>query len=63
MKKNRVTIPIPDHDDAALQELEEHGICICDYAKYENDHIVGYKQWGRGYTRYLFCESVSEHGR
>ena len=44
-------IQIPEHDDNALRDLKDSGIDIYDYAKYEGDHIVAYKRWGKGWMR------------
>lgn len=49
--KKKITVAIPEHDDEALEILNDHGIGICTYAKFEGDHIIGYQKWGRGWRR------------
>lgn len=51
-KKKKFQVSIPEHDDKALRELECCGIGVCQYAKYEGDHIIGFQRWGRGWRRY-----------
>lgn len=47
-------VKIPDHDDEALEVLEEWGFYIYDYAKFlnpEKTKIMAYKRWGRGFMK------------
>lgn len=51
-KKRKIKVAIPEHDDEALKLLNEWGIGICDYAKFEGNRIIGFQRWGRGWHRY-----------
>ena len=47
-------VKIPDHDDGALEVLEDHGIHIFDFAKFlnpEKTKILAYKRCGRGFSK------------
>jgi hypothetical protein len=47
-------VKIPDHDDGALEVLEDHGIHIFDFAKFLNSEktkILAYKRCGKGFSK------------
>jgi hypothetical protein len=56
--KDKTNIKIPEHDEEAMAELEDCGISCFDYAKYDGNHIIAYKKWGRGWMRSIIekCE-------
>lgn len=51
--KRKIKKTIPPHCNEALKEVEE--FCLYyDYADYlDNNHIIAYKKWGRGYMKHI----------
>lgn len=49
--KKRINVIIPEHDDKALEMLNDYGLGIYTYAKFEGNHIIGYQKWGRGWRK------------
>ena len=52
----KTKIKIPQHSEEALKVLQDYGIYIYDYADFEDDHIVGYQRWGRGFRKDIIRE-------
>lgn len=56
----KTKVKIPQHSEEALRVLQDHGIFIYDYADFEDDHIVCYQRWGRGFRKDIFRECEND---